>query len=68
MDLKSQLSQILAAAFEKAGYSSEYGKVVESKLPGVDFQCNSALTLAKLTGTDPKEIAKQIVDILESNK
>ena len=46
MDLKSQLSQILAAAFEKAGYSSEYGKVVESKLPGVDFQCNSALTLA----------------------
>ena len=61
-DLKTGLSEAVAAAFAAAGLPAELGRVTPSDRPDLaDFQCNGALPLAKSQGSNPRAIAAAIV-------
>ncbi len=64
-----KITDILAAAFEKAGYGREYGKASVSNRPDLcDFQCNGAMAAAKAYKTAPIRIANDIVEALKDNE
>lgn len=59
------LSKRFEDAFEKAGYSKEYGKCVVSNRPDLcEFQCNGAMAAAKAYKKAPIMIAKEVTDVL----
>ena len=56
------LSDIIGDAFEKAGFSKEYGKVSESNRPDLcEFQCNGALACAKQAKMNPMDIVEKVL-------
>ena len=56
------LSEKFASAFEKAGYSAEYGRCVVSNRPDLcEFQCNGAMACAKAYKKAPIMIANEVV-------
>ena len=56
------LSEKFSAAFEKAGYSAEYGRCVVSNRPDLcEFQCNGAMAAAKAYKKAPIMIANEVV-------
>lgn len=64
--LTQQLTTIVSGAFEAAGLDAAYGEVVVSNRPDLgQFQCNGALPAAKAYGRNPREIAEQIVALLQ---
>ncbi len=64
--LKSQLGSIFSQAFINLGYDGEAGVVTLSDRPDLaHFQCNGALSIAKLAKKPPRIIATQIVDHAE---
>lgn len=59
------LSEKVSAAFERYGYSKEFGMVSISDRPDLcQFQCNGAFSAAKQFKKPPFVIAAQVVDIL----
>lgn len=58
-----KLNSIFCEAFDKAGYAIETNSFVQScNMPQMgDFQCNLALSLAKIYKTSPMQIANNIV-------
>lgn len=66
MNIKKEISELLKPTFDKLGYNESLGIVNFSSMPNVDFQCNSAFTLAKQQGVNPAIIAAKIAD--EFNK
>lgn len=63
------LSSILAQSFTEAGYSSELGRVVISSRPDLcQFQCNGAMTAAKMYHKAPLVIANDVVAHLSANE
>lgn len=63
------ISQDVMAAFEKAGYDAEYGKVTISNRPDLcEYQCNGALALARKYKKAPIMIANEVAAILKSEK
>ncbi|MCB0034754.1 MAG: arginine--tRNA ligase, partial [Anaerolineales bacterium] len=66
--LKEQLTNIVSAAFEAAGYDASYGEVAVSQRKDLgDFQCNGALPAAKPYKKAPRQIAQDVVDQLSGN-
>lgn len=64
--LAGQLSEIVSAAFERAGLPAGLGTVRVSDRPDLaQFQCNGAMAAAKIAKKNPREIAQNIVSILE---
>ncbi len=56
------LSNIIGDAFEKAGFSRDYGKVLESNRPDLcEFQCNGALSCAKQAKMNPMDIVEKVL-------
>ena len=67
--LIKRVGAIAADAFEKCGYDREHGIVTPSDRPDLcQFQCNSALSLAKKYKRAPIQIASQIVEELKKAK
>jgi arginyl-tRNA synthetase len=67
-DLKRSLSEAAAAAFQAAGLSPDFGRVTASDRPDLaDFQCNGALAAAKSAKRNPREIAEQVVEVLNTD-
>lgn len=63
------LSNLLKAAFEHANYQKEYGVVVQSARPDLcQFQCNGALSAAKIYKTSPLTIAENVVKHIPKNE
>lgn len=59
--LINQISDVMAAAFEKAGYDKRYGKVTLSNRPDLcEFQCNGAMAAAKEYKKAPIMIAGDV--------
>ena len=57
------LSEELKAAFEKAGYDTEFAKATVSNRPDLcQFQCNGAMALAKKYKKAPIAIANEVKD------
>ncbi|MFZ5718935.1 MAG: arginine--tRNA ligase [Pseudomonadota bacterium] len=64
-DLKTALSEAVAAAFESLGAPAELGRVTASDRPDLaDFQSNGALAAAKRLGKPPREIAQAVAETL----
>ncbi len=62
------LTQEVKTAFENAGYPSDNVEVSMSRRPELcDFQCNSAMRLAKQAGVKPLDIATQVADLLQDS-
>ncbi len=62
--LREKLSGIISAAFEAAGYDKSLGSVTFSDRPDLcEFQCNGALTAAKLYKKSPMIIAGEVCEI-----
>ena len=67
--LKNKLSAIVKEAFAAAGYDKELGAVTFSDRPDLcQFQCNGALTGAKIHRKSPMMIANDVLAILSSNE
>ena len=67
--LKSRLTEIVTAAFVEAGYDATLGVVTFSDRPDLaQFQCNGALTGAKLHRKAPIMIANDVCEKLSSNE
>ncbi len=63
-----QISQIVASAFESAGYDSSYGRVGLSNRPDLcEFQCNGAMAGAKAYHKAPIAIAQDVAGKLASD-
>ncbi|NJN54467.1 MAG: hypothetical protein HC804_06780 [Anaerolineae bacterium] len=65
--LTEQLSFLVSEAFVQSGYEPHYGAVTVSNRPDLgQFQCNGALPAAKAHGRNPRDIAQQITDQLQT--
>ena len=63
------LSNLLKTAFECANYQKEYGVVVQSSRPDLcQFQCNGALSAAKIYKTAPMNIAQSVINHIPKNQ
>lgn len=63
------LNAILEDAFIKAGFGAGFGRVNVSNRPDLcEYQCNSAMALAKKEHKKPIDIANAVADILKDNK
>ncbi len=68
MNFSAVLNNVLADAFEKAGYDRSYGKVSVSNRPDLcEYQCNGAMAAAKTYHKAPIQIAEDVVKNLEGN-
>ncbi|MCB0107109.1 MAG: arginine--tRNA ligase, partial [Caldilineaceae bacterium] len=64
----TQLTAIVSAVVTELGYDAQYGEVVLSNRPDLSqFQCNGALAAAKRYGRNPRELAQEIADRLQSD-
>lgn len=67
--LKNRLTAIVEEAFIAAGYNKELGAVTFSDRPDLcQFQCNGALTGAKIHRKSPMMIANDVLSHLSENK
>ncbi|MBR4965578.1 MAG: arginine--tRNA ligase, partial [Lachnospiraceae bacterium] len=63
------LSNEMGAAFERAGYAKELGKVTISNRPDLcEYQCNGAMAGAKQFHKAPMVIAQDVVKELEGSQ
>ncbi len=61
------ISAKMEAAFEKAGYDGSYGRVTVSNRPDLcQYQCNGALSAAKVYKCAPIQIANAVAENLDS--
>jgi len=68
MKLKSQLNTLIKEAFSKAGIDAEPISVSEATQPQFgDYQFNGAMALAKKLGKNPREIATEILNALDTS-
>jgi arginyl-tRNA synthetase len=68
MKLKSQLNTLIKEAFSKAGIDTEPISVSEATQPQFgDYQFNGAMALAKKLGKNPREIATEILNALDTS-
>lgn len=66
--LANKLSDIVGAAFEAADLPRDLGDVRVSDRPDLaQFQCNGAMSAAKLAKKNPREVAQNIVEALSAN-
>ncbi|MFC5388890.1 arginine--tRNA ligase [Brevundimonas bullata] len=64
-DLKTSLSEAVAAAFAAEGVDASLARVVASDRPDLaDFQSNGALAAAKALKANPRELAGKVVERL----
>lgn len=62
------LTRVVSDAFEKCGYAPELGHVTRSDREDLcQFQCNGALSAAKLYRKSPMQIAAEVTDKLRDN-
>jgi len=67
MKLKSQLDQIIKEAFVHAGIEAEPMAVTEAGKPEFgDYQFNGAMALAKKLGKNPRQIAQEIMEKIDT--
>ena len=67
MKLKSQLDQIIKEAFLHAGIEAEPMAVTEAGKPEFgDYQFNGAMALAKKLGKNPRQIAQEIAEKIDT--
>ena len=68
MSLLSDLTTIVAAGFEAAGLDASFGAVQVSDRPDLSqFQCNGALAAARSAGRGPRDIAGEVVRLIEGD-
>ena len=62
------LTEEVGAAFEKAGYKKEAGRVSVSNRPDLcEYQCNGAMALAKEQKCAPINIANAVAEVLKES-
>ncbi|MCL2488822.1 MAG: arginine--tRNA ligase, partial [Oscillospiraceae bacterium] len=65
MTIKEQLTALVSEAFAACGYPPEYGAVSGSNRPDLcQFQCNGAMTAAKILKKPPMAIAGEVAERL----
>jgi len=68
MSLLSELSSRFRTAFDAVGLDPVHGEVVVAQKPEFgDFQCNGALPSAKAAGRQPREIAQDVIDCVDTD-
>lgn len=66
--LTQYLSDIFGQAFETLGADTSLGLVRVSDRPDLaQFQCNGAMAAAKVLGKNPREIAQDLIDVVQAN-
>ena len=65
--MRAKLTELVSAVVADLGYDPQYGEVVLSNRPDLSqFQCNGALPAAKKYGRNPRELAQEIADKLQT--
>lgn len=67
--LTDTLSVLLEKAFKEAGYDAKYSVVVRSQRPDLcQFQCNGAMSAAKVYKKAPFMISDEVIEIVKTYK
>lgn len=67
MKLKSQLNVLFKEAFVKAGIEAEPISVTEATQPQFgDYQFNGAMALSKILKKNPRQIAEEVLNVLDT--
>lgn len=67
--LKVELTGLVSKVFNDCGYDSKFGQVVVSNRPDLcQFQCNGALSAAKVYKTNPMQIAEKVCESIKELK
>lgn len=65
--VRQQLSQVFTRAFQSKGLDTKFGAVTFSDRPDLaQFQCNGALGGAKSIKRNPRELAQEIIDLVQA--
>ena len=68
MTLRSDLAELFGSAFTEIGLDPAFGDVVPSQRPDLgQFQCNGAMSAARAAKRAPREIAGDVVALVESD-
>ena len=68
MTLRSDLAELFGSAFTEMGLDPAFGDVVPSQRPDLgQFQCNGAMSAARAAKRAPREIAGDVVALVESD-
>ncbi|MCY3539661.1 MAG: arginine--tRNA ligase [bacterium] len=68
MSLLFDLTRLMESGFEAAGIDPAFGAVSVSDRPDLgQFQCNGGLAAARTVGRNPRQIAQQVTDKIESD-
>ncbi|HEY5049123.1 MAG TPA: arginine--tRNA ligase [Rhizomicrobium sp.] len=68
LPLSAELSRVVGRAFEQAGFPADLGSVQVSDRPDLaQFQCNGALSAARLAKVNPHVIAEKIARTLKAD-
>ena len=66
--LSGKLTDLMEEAFEALELPAEHARVsVSATGQNAEFQCNGAMPCAKIAQKNPREIAQQIIDVLQKN-
>ncbi|KJU81422.1 arginyl-tRNA synthetase [Candidatus Magnetobacterium bavaricum] len=69
LTLIGHLTMLFSKAFESLGFDAKFGQVVTSDRPDLgQFQCNGALSAAKIHKKNPRDIAQMIIEALEKKE
>lgn len=67
--IAGKLSSIVSGVFEECGFPAELGTVGTSTRPDLaQFQCNGAMSAAKIAKKNPRQLAQEIVEKLQSKE
>ncbi|KJU84411.1 arginyl-tRNA synthetase [Candidatus Magnetobacterium bavaricum] len=69
LTLIGQLTMLFSNAFGALGFDAKFGQVVTSDRPDLgQFQCNGALSVAKVYKKNPRDVAQIIIEALEKKE
>lgn len=67
--LSAALTRVFEGAFERLSYPIEHAVVtVSGQVETAQYQCNGALKLSKIAQKNPREIAQNIIDMVQSDE
>lgn len=69
ISIREKLTEIFSSAFRSSGYDPGFGRVIISDRTDLgEYQCNGALTSAKIHKRNPRDVAENVIAAIEERE